>query len=411
MEEEVKWITSLVDRYLRAELTEGEKQELSRWLNESESNQSWFNEIIDKEKLAGKLQEYANFAGESIWQKTVNKINSDATVVRMHPVSGSWKRYVIAASVLVVISTAAWMVLVNNPKKDIAEKKGSVNPEKIVIVPGSKKAVLTLGDGSGIALDKVQNGTIAKQGKTEIIKRDGEILYNAEYVAEDNEVVYNTITTPKGGDYMAILPDGSKVWLNAASSLRFPIVFAGNYRNVQLTGEAYFEVSRNAAKPFSIDIMKNGHLESSVKVLGTHFDVQAYNDEKNIETSLLQGLVQVSAVNQDLSRTSAIKRIKPGQQAQVRDGSIKVIEPANLKNVVAWTEGYMSLEGPNANIGSIMRQIGRWYNVDVEFKDQNQSRTFTGKLPRNLPLKDLIEILNYNNIRVKLEGNKLIVTP
>jgi transmembrane sensor len=412
MEEKVNWITSLVDKYLRAELTEEEKGDLNGWLDESKNNWTWFNEIADKEVLANRFQVYSSIGSESIWRKTVERINSDSTIIMMYPSGRSWKKYGIAAGVLAIISTVVWLFLVHNPKKDLAKNDGSTQPAKSVVVLDKSNVELIIADGSHVYLDKNKDGIIARQGEMIVENKSGEVSYHAESSGLSNEVMYNTIIAHSGGDYKIILPDGSKVWLNTASSLRFPIVFAGNYRNVQLTGEAYFEVSKNEKKPFVVDILKQGHLESSVKVLGTHFDIQAYDDEINISTSLLQGSVEITADNQGINSAKATKKLRPGEQAQVRDGRIKIIKSADLNNVIAWTEGYFVIEGPNSGMLSILRQVSRWYDVDVVPKGLDDSRKFTGKLPRDASLNDVIAILKVNKYTVtREENNKLIVTP
>jgi ferric-dicitrate binding protein FerR (iron transport regulator) len=218
--------------------------------------------------------------------------------------------------------------------------------------------------------------------------------------------LYNKITTPRGGQYKVVLPDGSKVWLNAASSLRFPIAFAGDERSVLLTGEAYFEINPQPApggngKKLPFIVNANG---VKVSVLGTHFDVMAYADEATLQTTLLEGSVKVSSGN-------ASGLLKPGQQAQVQDGKIKVIK-TDAGSAVAWKDGFFNFE-QGADVPEVMRQISRWYNVDVVYEKSVPQREFDGKISRDEKIADLVKILETNNINVRLDEKerRIVVMP
>jgi ferric-dicitrate binding protein FerR (iron transport regulator) len=232
------------------------------------------------------------------------------------------------------------------------------------------------------------------QGKTAISQQGGELVYDAK---EEEEPVYNTLTTPKGGQFKITLPDNSTVWLNAASSIRFPTMFKGNERNVEVTGEAYFEVSPDAAKPFKVKLREG----TEVKVLGTHFNVNAYTDEESIQTSLLEGKVEITQGTEKVM-------LKPGQQAN--GITVKDMSPMVRTQVIAWKNGVFDFE--QKNLEEVMRQLSRWYNVDVIYKGVIPRRIFGGELSRSLYLSDIVEVMRVMKVDVRIEeGNKLIVMP
>jgi ferric-dicitrate binding protein FerR (iron transport regulator) len=209
-------------------------------------------------------------------------------------------------------------------------------------------------------------------------------------------ISYNTLSTPRGGQYQLVLPDGSKVWLNASSSIHFPTAFAGHERNVELTGEAYFEIAKNKQKPFHVNV--NG---MQVEVLGTHFNVNAYGDEGAIKTSLLEGSVKIKKGN-----ISGL--LKPGQQGVLKKNSTDLeIKNADMNEAIAWKNGLFEFDG--ADIKSIMREIGRWYDVDVVYAGKVPDRRFEGKISRDAQLSDVLKILALSNVKFSVEGKKIIV--
>lgn len=267
------------------------------------------------------------------------------------------------------------------------------------VTPGSNKAVLTLADGSQITLDSTGNGAIAHQGNVQVLKLDsGQLAYNAAGEGIEQEIRYNTLATPRGGQFRIILPDGSKVWLNAASSLRFPTAFNGKEREVQLTGEAYFEIAKNPVQPFKVAVKG-----MTVQVLGTQFNIMAYQDEKNIQTTLLQGAVKV------LNGAQAVQ-LKPGQQARLNAaGSMSVNENVDVEEVVAWKNGYFHFN--HESLEGVMRQISRWYDAEITYEGNVPEREFGGKIGRGTDIKDVLKILELSNVHFRIEGKKIIVTP
>jgi len=302
-----------------------------------------------------------------------------------------------AAAGLLLISSLTFLLI--NQKKDSGQAITKVHEQlKNDLAPGGNKAVLTLSDGSSIVLDSVQNGTLALQGNTEILKSgNGQLAYNSSK-SPTTEMLYNTLTTPTGGQYKLVLPDGTTVWLNAASSIRYPTAFTGAERNVTLTGEAYFEVAKNAAMPFKVAVN-----ELDVEVLGTHFNINAYGDEPDIKTTLLEGSVK-------LSNNNANRLLQPGQQGRLnKSGAIAIVENANTEEAVAWKNGLFQFD--DADIKTVMRQIARWYDVEVEFKGNINAGKFVGAIPRNSNVSEVFKILELSNVHFKLDGKKIIVLP
>ena len=305
------------------------------------------------------------------------------------------RRMIAAAAVIILIGFGTFLWLTNgNRENTTAELPGRLKNDA---APGGHKAVLTLADGSRIVLDSAMNGLLAQQGKAKILKTgDGKLAYSLSENLE-NELLYNTVTTPRGGQYQIILPDGTQVWLNAATSLRFPTAFASNERIVELTGEAYFEVKKNRTSPFTV---KTG--DASIQVLGTHFNVMAYSDEDEMKTTLLEGSVKIT-------KTGSEALLLPGQQAISKGNSnLQVIKNADTDEAVAWKNGYFQFSKIDENA---LRQISRWYDVDVVYEGPVKQREYSGKIDRNVKLSNVLEALKLIGINCELEDHKLVVKP
>lgn len=265
------------------------------------------------------------------------------------------------------------------------------------VLPGSNKATLTLANGSTIVLNDEQNGELAEQGNTKVLKLNGRITYQPADSGV-GQVLYNTISTPRGGQYQVVLSDGTSVWLNSESSLRFPTAFAGKERNVGISGEAYFEVAKNKAVPFGVSV--NG---ATVQVLGTHFNVEAYQDEAVLKTTLLEGAVRFIAGNN-------MVMLKPGQQAQLKEnGNVNVLSEVDVDKVVAWKNGYFVFDG--ADLNTIAKQLSRWYDVEVVGTNEIDDK-FYAEIPRNTKLPEVLHALELTGkVHFLLEGKKVIVKP
>jgi ferric-dicitrate binding protein FerR (iron transport regulator) len=331
-----------------------------------------------------------------------------APVRRLFP----WKRVVAAAVMLVMLSGGAYFLFNNKRSSQTAAREQQ--EVKSDLVPGGSKAILTLADGKQIVLNDVPNGTITQQGATQVNKSGAGITYNASDSPANSALAkapltFNTISTPRGGQYQVVLPDGSKVWLNAASSLRFPTAFTGEERRVEINGEAYFEivtVRLPAGKKMPFKVSVNNKAE--VEVLGTHFNVMAYDDEGAIETTLLEGRVKVGSSN----RQPVI--LKPGEQASLSHSSHKSqiipVQTVDVQTAVAWKEGYFRFN--NTPVKTIMRQAARWYNAEIIYQGNVDDESFSGAVPRSENISSLLRILELTKtIRFTINERKIIVRP
>ncbi|QHS60462.1 FecR family protein [Chitinophaga agri] len=265
------------------------------------------------------------------------------------------------------------------------------------LLPGSNKAMLTLADGTTIPLDSARNGALAQQGHTRITNKNGTLSYNGSGAGE--KVMYNTVVTPHGGQYQLTLADGSRVWLNAASSIRFPTAFTGKDRDVEITGEVYFEVTQQANQPFHVKVN-----DMQVNVLGTSFNIMAYQDEQTIKTTLVEGAVQVKHGN-DASI------LKPGHQASLSDRNDHFeISPADMEQTLAWKEGKFRFR--NTNIRHIMRQLSRWYDIEVKYQGDVSDIDLTGVISRREEAGKLLAALEATQrVQFEVSGNNVTVRP
>lgn len=308
------------------------------------------------------------------------------------------KWFLVAAVFLLVVATGLFLFLNSekNLKKEVAQVKNETTAP-----PGGAKATLTLADGSVLDLGKMENGVISKQGNISIVKTsDGRMIYKVIESNESSQVVQkNTIQTPRGGEYQIILPDGSKVWLNAASALTFPTAFSLTERKVELTGEAYFEVAKNKEKPF---IVETGGL--SVNVLGTHFNIAAYPDESILRTTLVEGSLRI-----DPGENKVL--IKPGQQASLeRNKNFVQVREVDIKEAIAWKNGVFVFN--DENIESIMRKLSRWYDINVHFEAELKNKDFSGTISRFKSVEQVLEMLQLTgSIHFKIEGREIYVLP
>lgn len=401
MNEISKVISDLIARHLNDELNDQEKQELDKWVQQSEDHQRFFRQFTDEEALASTLKEYEtskDIVYDKIKEAVSFKEQTNKKIINIR-----WfhlRRFTaVAASLLLLAGAFVWW--------NIYEKNDWV-AETVVeqtirdSQPASQGAVLKLADGKEIVLDDAMDGAVAKQGNTQVTKQGGLLSYTGNNSA--NKVLYNTLSTPKGKIYQLLLPDSSKVWLNAASSIRFPTAFMGGDRSVEVTGEVYFEVKKDAEMPFHVTINQR----ATIDVLGTSFNVNAYDNEEVLRTTLLTGSVRIQVQE---GRGNGVV-LKPGQQAQVKhlhiEQSIAVVHNANIKNVMGWKDGYFSLD--DLTLEELMREVERWYDVEVVYEKGIPVKAFFGKVNRNLSLLDFMEGLKDWGVRFKLEGRKLIIT-
>ncbi|MES2376045.1 MAG: FecR family protein [Bacteroidota bacterium] len=378
----------LIDRYLAKLATNDELNELLTWYNEldygSEGFDQWAREFGGEENLMAHL--HSGFAQTLERQK------------RSHKIKAIYRTISIAAIFAIVFG--GWFFYSTNSQLD---KKAANKNVSVQIVPGKNTAILTLSDGAKVMLDNAGNGAVARQANMAITKtKTGTLAYTAIGGANDGpgKVLFNTVSTPRGGQFQIKLPDGTEVWLNAESSIKYPVVFSKTERRVELTGEAYFEVTHNAQQPFKV-ITNN----QEIKVLGTHFDVKGYSDEQTINTTLLQGSVLVSNL-----RSKKTKLLQPGQQSVISlindDISVNAV---NVSQVVSWKNGYFLFD--QMNIASIMKIMSRWYDVDVQYNDFDKSAVFGGTFSRNANIKDILNNLQIlGQVHFQIEGRKIIVS-
>lgn len=292
------------------------------------------------------------------------------------PVSRLWQRVASAAAIILVASLGIYLYRTNLA----AEPQPLAGVQENDILPGGNRATLTLADGRRIDLNEARNGELANQSGIRVTKTaDGQLVYTiSDSGPASKDLSYNTIETPFGGQYQVNLPDGSRVWLNSASSLKYPVHFSGNERKVEITGEAYFEVARNPAMPFRV---KNEG--QTIEVLGTHFNVMSYPGESTINTTLLEGSVKVFS-------SKGSKLLTPGQQARNGNGGIDVVT-VDTEEVIAWKNGFFIFKSEDAQ--SIMRQISRWYDVDIEIQGDISRKNFGGRISRSRNISEVLEVL------------------
>ncbi len=326
----------------------------------------------------------------------------------VHELSGSspkwflWKRIAIAVAILVTFGTG-WMYysgLYNNDQGAPAVVSG---PSATDFVPGGNKALLTLEDGNTIELDNASQGLLATHGATRVLKTgEDQVTYQRSLGQNTLTIAYHTLKTPRGGQYQLVLPDGSKVWLNAASSIRYPTVFDYNERKVTITGEAFFEIASiatDAGGKVPFIVVANNDME--VEVLGTQFNINAYCDEAEIKTTLLEGQVIVHKGN-----TTSL--LKPGQQADVSAASPEIrVKDVNTEQAIAWKKGYFQFN--KASLQEIIRQLSKWYDVEFQYEGTLSTRKFSGEIPREATLLQVLEILELSKIAVNVEGKEIII--
>lgn len=380
----------LISKYLKGDLTYEEHEQLREWLAEDVANQRLLESLTNEEVLAGDLHFFSSVDTKAAWQNLTRTIN-ESSLPRSTPFVKYWK-YVAAAMVMGILSYVVYETTYNNKRSEFV--KVEVPSQKNDVLPGGNKATLTLGDGSVVSLEDMDNGAIKKENGIQISKKDGQIVYEIVDQQRNGVILYNTIHTPVGGQYHVVLPDGSKVWLNSESSLHFPTAFSGSQRTVDLTGEGYFEIAKNARVPFIVKA-----LETRVEVLGTHFNVMAYADEGATRATLLEGSVKVS--NGFSNRV-----ISPGEQAVISD---KIhVKNVDLDEAIAWKNGYFQFE--SEDLKTILRQLKRWYDIDVENGEEIPNLHFTAFVSRNTTLSQVLKMLEMSGeLQFKIEGKKISI--
>lgn len=308
----------------------------------------------------------------------------------------------VAACVLLALLIGAYFWIAQDKHK----QSSAVVVRQQQPVPGKDGAVLTLANGTQLVLDSLGVGLIATQNGAKVKLENGQLVYDPAGVPT-GEIAYNTMTTPRGRQFRLVLPDGTKVWLNAASSIRYPAVFDEKERSVTLSGEAYFEVVENREKPFRVNIDNR----AAIEVLGTSFNVNAYDDEATINTTLITGVVRLQSAplnNEHRQQTGHARNVvlKPGQQGQIRD-DVKVVDNADIAQAIAWKNGVFNFN--NLDLAAVLRQLVRWYDLELRFNGNLSSEKFRGEMPRNLQLGEVLELLQGLNVQFDIDGKMLTV--
>lgn len=377
----------LYQKYINGQCSPAEMDMLNNYRDEMKLlDDKWEDDLIGQDEV-----------GERIWQR----LSESRKVVR--PLAGrkdiAFKWYKVAAAAVIILSAGLWMIKHN--KKAVHTSQLVKAPSR-GILPGGNKAYLTMANGTRIVLDSAKNGNLAAQSGITLTKtKNGLVVYhfsgNANQQVPGSAPEFNTITTPVGGQYQVELEDGTKVWLNSMSSLRFPVAFNGNERNVELTGEAYFEVAKNKYKPFNVQAAG-----TRVQVLGTHFNINAYKDNEYLTTTLLEGSVR-------MVHGSAMTVLTPGQQGKITTSGDQIeVKDADIEETMAWKNGFFVFH--DENIVNVMKQVSRWYDIDVEYAGDVKDREFGGTVSR---YKNITELLNNMEltqaIHYKIEGRRVII--
>ncbi len=393
--EQFDHIKSLFQRYAAGIATPQETNELFTIIEEYPNDDLLpVLESIAGETLPGTqyIEEYFEAIKSSVLEK-IHKQPAQVIPIRRKV----YKWWAAAAAVLIIAFAATYIITSPDKPKPIA-----VNQPVKDVQPGMNGAVLTLADGSKVQLDSLGNGVVTTQNKTTVTIKDGQLVYSTPANDQQptiNDVAFNTMSTPNGRQYQLVLPDGTQVWLNAASSITYPVAFVGAERNVTITGEAYFEVAKDKTKPFHVGVNN-----MDVEVLGTHFNVNSYVDEAAINTTLLEGSVKVTAASGNVI-------IKPGQQATLTaNGQLSTNSAVDIEQVMAWKNGRFQFDG--SSIEQVMRQLSRWYDIEVVYEGHPKQQHFNGSISRNSELSKVFKILETSEaVHFRIEGKKVIVTP
>jgi len=395
-------IGTLLYKQFLGSLTEEERKQLEEWIQRSEQNKLLLEELEDMDILAPRLAEFHPERKKALRERILKKIYNDPRG-QVEPVQTKvavrlMRRWGWAAAAVLFLISGFWLLLNSTGQRQKAvtsQFPSSIND----IPPGGNRAVLTLSNGTKIILDSVHNGQLVNQGSSRIVKiSTGLLAYKAEGTKAKGQVGYNTLSTPRGGQYQLQLPDGTKVWLNAASSIRYPTRFFGKERVVRITGEAYFEIAANAGQPFKV--LVNNMI---INVLGTHFNVAAYEDEAAEKITLLEGAVKINVRDKNIM-------LKPGEQLRLeKKGDVRTIKDVNLQGIVSWTHDQFWFN--DADIYTVMRQISRWYNVNVVIKGHIPEH-FAGYIPRDVNVSKIFEVLQQTDlVKFSIEKNRIIVSP
>ena len=391
-----KSILTLLDRYLKSQSNTKEKEKLDEFFEENSNSIEASKSIENVSKLEDKIFNYIQFGIKE-------QVKKESTFNRMPYLQ-------VAASILVIFlfSTTIYFYrssLTSKSQLPIAQGVEKIEDKQ----PAKNIAILTLGNNSQIVLDEASNGEIAQESGVSILKTDkGELIYkirNSNKLSNNDLNKYNTISTPMGGKFKVILPDGSLVVLNAASTLKYPVHFDEKLRKVSFTGEAYFEIAKledKRKKRVPFYVYSNDQI---VEVLGTHFNINSYDNEEYSKTTLLEGSVKI--INEKSAAPAKI--LKPGQQAVIKRGDIQTkIMIADEAQALAWKDGYFLFK--NTNIKDVVNELERWYNIDIQYEDEMEFENITGYISRNVKISSVLKMLQLSGIvDYEISGSTIII--
>ncbi|HWK04511.1 MAG TPA: FecR domain-containing protein [Puia sp.] len=404
----IERIAGLIIKYHREKLNDREYRELMDWCDLSEANRRLFERLSDPNYVRDKLKELPNRQAlkEAAWAKLITVISAEdenpyTAVIPMRRTS--WPRYMVAASLAGTLAVGCWLYIKYSSIAKIHTPSTLASND---VAPGGNKATLTLSNGQQIVLDDAKSGMLTEQDHAQVVKKDaGTLSYTSTLLHEKpkkEELSYNTLSTPRSGTFLVELPDHSKVWLNNESSLRYPTYFDGqDSRTVELTGEAFFDIKKDPIHPFKVKIGSK-----IIEVLGTSFNIQAYSDEQSMQTTLISGSVKVIAGEQ----TSVLV---PGQQAGISNNAdandIRVTTAENLRQIIAWKDGLFFFH--DSNIETVMRQLARWYDVEIIYEGKKTTNLFSGMIRRDNRASDVLKVLALSDVHFRIEEKKIIVMP
>ena len=390
--EQMQRIIYLLSGYINGNLNFQETRELENWIAAKPENRALFEQLQHKDFRDQVLAQWQPQAASASLQRVKQKIANQKKPAR-------WPRWVAAACLLLALATTGYYILLRNQPPPVVTKK----VQQQDVAPGRNQATLTLADGRKIVLTRDLNGQLAQQGQTTITanNKDG-IIYSNGSTSKATAISWNTLSTARGeqSPYPLTLPDGTKVWLNAASAITFPTVFNANARTVKITGEVYFEVEHNEKHSFRVEVK-----DQLVEDLGTHFNINAYNDEPVLTTTLLEGKIRQSIIGNP--QKSVL--LKPGQQAIAHAVNHLSVREADVTEAIAWKEGMFRF---NSNdLSSIMRNVSRWYDVEIVFADPAaRSLRFGALVTRFANVSQLLHMLELTKeVHFKIEGKKITV--
>lgn len=390
MNEDPKRVAYLIAGFIRGTLSDAERGELDEWITQSNENVELFGELTDEKNIRENLRRIESVNTPQSWEQMRERLG-----LANHPPKRFLRAWWLAAAcvLLVLLTFTGYKFFKRDGPPQGMETKLVQND----VPPGGDRARLTLSDGSVIDLGTTKNGWISSAQGTEVLKqREGLLTYVAGVDTAVAHPVFHILTTPRGGQYRLVLPDSSKVWLNAASSLRYPIHFSNSRREVQLTGEAFFEVSKDPARPFVVE-MPGRHL---IEVTGTQFNAMTYPEEGRQEVTLVKGSVRVSAGGSTL-------RLEPGMKATISGETIQPVTQAAVEDLIAWKDNRFKFT--DATIEEIMRQVERWYDVEVVYQDKPAFHFFAA-VSRNTPVSTLLSYLELTkSVHFKIENKRITV--